>query len=80
MVYKPGKFYAAMRSAASVENEQNIITVETPAGPFGVQTNRRSDCASRDMLEARRRNVARGDRIGLDTIRVARGCLAADGK
>ena len=32
VVYQPGKFYAAMRSAASVENEQNIIAVETPRG------------------------------------------------
>jgi phosphatidylserine decarboxylase len=32
VVYQPGKFYAAMRSSASVENEQNIITIETPAG------------------------------------------------
>jgi phosphatidylserine decarboxylase len=32
VVYQPGKFYAAMRSSASVENEQNIITIQTPAG------------------------------------------------
>ena len=32
VVYQPGRFYAALRSAASVENEQNIIYVQAPAG------------------------------------------------
>jgi phosphatidylserine decarboxylase len=30
--YRPGKFYAALRARASVENEQNIIRVSTPRG------------------------------------------------
>ena len=30
--YRPGKFYAAMRSRASVENEQNVIRLSTPRG------------------------------------------------
>jgi phosphatidylserine decarboxylase len=30
--YKPGKFYAAMRSRASAENEQNVFYLETPKG------------------------------------------------
>lgn len=30
--YKPGKFYAALRARASLENEQNIIRVSTPRG------------------------------------------------
>jgi phosphatidylserine decarboxylase len=30
--YRPGKFYAAMRSRASVENEQNVIHLETGHG------------------------------------------------
>ncbi len=30
--YKPGKFYAALRARASLENEQNIIRVSTPHG------------------------------------------------
>src|SRR6202451_3248967 len=32
VVYRPGKFYAAFRSAASVENEQNIIYLHTTRG------------------------------------------------
>jgi phosphatidylserine decarboxylase len=30
--YRPGKFYAAMRSRASLENEQNVIYLETGRG------------------------------------------------
>jgi phosphatidylserine decarboxylase len=30
--YHPGKFYAALRSRASLENEQNVIRVSTPRG------------------------------------------------
>lgn len=30
--YKPGKFYAAMRARASVENEQNVFCLATEAG------------------------------------------------
>jgi len=32
VVYKPGKFYAAMRGAASEKNEQNVIYMETAKG------------------------------------------------
>lgn len=32
VVYRPGKFYAALRSRASTENEQNVIQIETPRG------------------------------------------------
>jgi phosphatidylserine decarboxylase len=32
VVYRPGRFYAAFRSAASRENEQNIIYIDTPQG------------------------------------------------
>ncbi|MGA8101471.1 MAG: phosphatidylserine decarboxylase family protein [Candidatus Acidiferrales bacterium] len=30
--YRPGKFYGAFRSRASMENAQNVIAIETPAG------------------------------------------------
>ncbi len=30
--YRPGRFYAAMRSRASAENEQNVVHLETPRG------------------------------------------------
>lgn len=30
--YRPGKFFAAMRARASVENEQNVFTISTPRG------------------------------------------------
>ncbi|MBI1749078.1 MAG: phosphatidylserine decarboxylase family protein [Acidobacteria bacterium] len=30
--YRPGKFYAALRARASVENEQNVIRIATPRG------------------------------------------------
>ncbi len=32
VIYRPGKFYAAFRSAASRENEQNMIYIHTPQG------------------------------------------------
>jgi phosphatidylserine decarboxylase len=65
VVYQPGKFYAAMRSAASVENEQNIITVETPKGRLVFKQiagaiARRVICWKREG-----ESVGRGDRIGL---------------
>jgi phosphatidylserine decarboxylase len=32
MEYRPGKFYAAMRSRASSENEQNVFYLDTDRG------------------------------------------------
>ncbi|MGB8543496.1 MAG: phosphatidylserine decarboxylase family protein [Candidatus Acidiferrales bacterium] len=65
VVYQPGKFYAAMRSAASVENEQNIITVETPKGRLVFKQiagaiARRVICWKREG-----ESVARGEHVGL---------------
>jgi phosphatidylserine decarboxylase len=37
VVYRPGKFYGAYRSAASRENEQNVIYIDTPKGPLIVK-------------------------------------------
>lgn len=35
--YRPGKFWNAMRARASVENEQNIVRLETERGPVVVK-------------------------------------------
>jgi len=32
VIYRPGRFYAALRKAASEKNEQNVIYMQTPAG------------------------------------------------
>jgi phosphatidylserine decarboxylase len=32
VVYRPGRFYAALRKAASEKNEQNVIYLQSPAG------------------------------------------------
>jgi phosphatidylserine decarboxylase len=32
VIFRPGRFYAALRSSASRENQQNIIYIETPGG------------------------------------------------
>jgi phosphatidylserine decarboxylase len=65
VVYKPGKFYAAMRSAASVENEQNIITIETPAG--GLVFKQIAGAIARRVICWKREGeiISSGERIGL---------------
>lgn len=65
MEYRPGKFFVAMRERASVENEQNVISVATPAGEIvfkqiaGVLA-RRVVCWKKQGD-----TLARGERIGL---------------
>lgn len=65
MDYRPGKFFAAMRERASLENEQNVITLATPSGHMifkqiaGVIA-RRVVCWKKQGD-----TVARGERIGL---------------
>jgi len=63
--YRPGKFYAAMRSRASVENEQNVIHLETDRGEIVFKQiagwiARRVVCwkSSGDMLKL-------GERVGM---------------
>jgi phosphatidylserine decarboxylase len=63
--YRPGKFYAAMRERASLENEQNIIYLSADAGEMVFKQiagwiARRVVC----WKKAGER-VARGERIGL---------------
>jgi phosphatidylserine decarboxylase len=65
MEYRPGKFFVAMRERASVENEQNVISLGTPAGEIvfkqiaGVLA-RRVVCWKKPGD-----SLARGERIGL---------------
>jgi phosphatidylserine decarboxylase len=65
VVYRPGKFYAAFRSAASVENEQNIITLETPGGPLVFK--QIAGAIARRVICWKRagETVSRGERVGL---------------
>jgi phosphatidylserine decarboxylase len=65
LVYRPGKFLAAMRERASVENEQNVITLSTDAGEMVFKQvagwiARRVVCWKKEG-----ERVARGERIGL---------------
>lgn len=63
--YRPGRFYAALRSRASTENEQNVISIGTPAGEMTFKQiagaiARRVLCWKSEGAE-----VARGERIGM---------------
>jgi phosphatidylserine decarboxylase len=63
--YRPGKFLAAMRERASLENEQNIISLSTDAGEMTFKQiagliARRVVCWKKEGD-----HVARGERIGL---------------
>ena len=63
--YRPGKFLAAMRERASLENEQNVITLSTDAGEMVCKQiagwiARRVVCWKKEG-----ERVARGQRIGL---------------
>lgn len=63
--YRPGKFLAAFRPAASSQNEQNVIRMDTPHGPVIVKqiagaVARRVICWKREGAA-----VARGERLGL---------------
>jgi phosphatidylserine decarboxylase len=65
VVYRPGKFYAALRKAASRQNEQNIITMETHGGTLVFKQiagaiARRVLCWKREGQQ-----VALGERIGM---------------
>jgi phosphatidylserine decarboxylase len=65
VVYRPGRCYAAMMSAASRENEQNIIYIHSPQGPVVFKQiagaiARRVICWKQEGAE-----VALGERVGL---------------
>jgi phosphatidylserine decarboxylase len=65
VVYRPGRFYAAMLAAASRENEQNIIYIHSPQGTVVFKQiagaiARRVICWKEEGSE-----VALGERVGL---------------
>jgi phosphatidylserine decarboxylase len=63
--YKPGKFLAAMREQASMENEQNIFTLSTDAGEMVFK--QIAGLIARRVVSWKKsgERVARGERIGL---------------
>jgi phosphatidylserine decarboxylase len=63
--YRPGRFQAAMREQASLENEQNIFTLDTDAGPMVFK--QIAGLIARRVVSWRKPGevVARGERIGL---------------
>jgi phosphatidylserine decarboxylase len=65
MEYRPGKFLAAMRERASVENEQNVFTLSTDAGEMVFK--QIAGLIARRVVSWKKpgENVDRGERIGL---------------
>src|SRR5437899_2963459 len=63
--YRRGKFLAAMRERASVENEQNIFTLSTEAGEIVFK--QIAGLIARRVVSWKKagEKVARGERIGL---------------
>jgi phosphatidylserine decarboxylase len=65
MEYRPGKFIAAMRERASVENEQNVFTLTTEAGEMVFK--QIAGVIARRVVSWKKagEKVVRGERIGL---------------
>jgi phosphatidylserine decarboxylase len=65
MEYRRGKFLAAMRERASVENEQNVFTLSTDAGEMVFK--QIAGLIARRVVSWKKagEKVARGERIGL---------------
>jgi len=63
--YRPGKFLAAMRERASVENEQNVFTLSTDAGKMVFK--QIAGLIARRVVSWKKAGdkVSRGERIGL---------------
>jgi phosphatidylserine decarboxylase len=63
--YRPGKFLAAMRERASVENEQNVFTLSTDAGEMVFK--QIAGLIARRVVSWKKagEKVARGERVGL---------------
>jgi phosphatidylserine decarboxylase len=65
VVYRPGRFYAAFRSRASQENEQNIISIEAPRGTLVFK--QIAGAIARRVLcwKGEGETVSLGERVGL---------------
>jgi len=65
MDYRPGKFLAAMREQASLENEQNVFTLSTEAGEMVFK--QIAGWIARRVVSWKKagETVTRGERIGL---------------
>jgi phosphatidylserine decarboxylase len=65
MEYRPGKFVAAMRASASMENEQNVFTLSTFAGDIVFK--QIAGLIARRVVSWKKKGdwVVRGERIGL---------------
>src|SRR5580700_7067966 len=65
MEYRPGKFLAAMRERASIENEQNVFTLSTDAGEMVFK--QIAGLIARRVVswKSEGERVARGERVGL---------------
>src|SRR5580658_5818349 len=65
MEYRPGKFLAAMRERASMENEQNVFTLSTDTGEMVFK--QIAGLIARRVVSWKQEGerVARGERIGL---------------
>jgi phosphatidylserine decarboxylase len=63
--YRPGKFFAAMRERASLENEQNVFTLSTEAGEMVFK--QIAGFIARRVVSWKKagEQVERGERIGL---------------
>jgi len=65
VVYRPGRFYAALRKAASRENEQNIIYLRAPGGTLVFK--QIAGAIARRVLcwKSEGQEVALGERVGM---------------
>jgi phosphatidylserine decarboxylase len=65
MEYRPGKFLAAMRERASMENEQNVFTLSTESGEMVFK--QIAGLIARRVVSWKKQGerVVRGERIGL---------------
>jgi phosphatidylserine decarboxylase len=65
VVYRPGRFYAAMRSAASQKNEQNIIYLQAPGGRIVFKQIAGAIARRVICWKSEGEEVARGELMGL---------------